>query len=254
MATTHNEANIGDFAGVVLMPGDPMRAKLIAETYLEDPKLVNQVRGMLGYTGTYRGKRVSVMASGMGIPSVGIYSFELFSVYGVKAIIRIGSAGSYVPELELGDVVLTEYAWSESSFGKVQNGNSEEIKFPSSSLNAAITAVADKLDERLAIAPVHSSDVFYRDGSADYFRTVNKEHGCVCVEMESFGLFHNAGALGKEAACLLTISDSFVSEQKMSASERQNSFHKMIRIALEAAATYADTESPTSLTRRSIKI
>ena len=240
-ATPHNEANTGDFADVVLMPGDPMRAKLIAETYLENLTQVNQVRGMLGYTGTYQGKRISVMAHGMGIPSVGIYSYELFSFYGVKAIIRIGSAGSYVPELDLGDVVLTEYAWSESSYGKTQNGNTEQIKYPSSRLNAAIRATADRLGEKLTTAPVHSSDVFYQDGPADYFKMVNKEHGCACVEMESFGLFHNAATLGKEAACLLTISDSFVSEKKMSASERQNSFHKMIRIALEAAVAYGET-------------
>lgn len=241
MATPHNEANKGDFAEIVLMPGDPMRAKLIAETYLEDFVQVNQVRGMLGYTGTYKGKRVSVMAHGMGIPSVGIYTYELFSFYGVKAIIRIGSAGSYVPELGLGDVVLTESAWSESSYGKTQNGSTEQIKYPSNHLNAIIQSAADRLGERLTVAPVHSSDVFYQDGPADYFKTVNREHGCACVEMESFGLFHNAGALGKEAACLLTISDSFVSEEKMSAADRQNSFHKMIRIALEAAAAYAET-------------
>lgn len=241
MATPHNEANKGDFADVVLMPGDPMRAKLIAETYLEDLTLVNQVRGILGYTGTYKGKRVSVMASGMGMPSIGIYSYELFSVYDVKAIIRIGSAGSYVPELALGDVVLTEYAWSESTFGKVQNGSTEQIKYPSSRLNAAIKAAAEQLGEHLEAAPVHSTDVFYQAGPADYFKAVHEEHGCACVEMESFGLFHNAGALGKEAACLLTISDSFVSEERMSTSERQNSFHKMIRIALEAAAGYEGT-------------
>lgn len=238
MATPHNEANKGDFAEVVLMPGDPMRAKLVAETYLEDPKPVNQVRGMLGYTGTYQGKHISVMASGMGIPSIGIYSYELFSFYGVKAIIRIGSAGSYVPELKLGDVVLAEYAWSESSYGKVQNGSSEQIKMPSGSLNATIKTAAEKLGTPLAIAPVHSSDVFYQDEPVDAFKTVNKEHGCACVEMESFGLFHNANALGKEAASLLTISDSFVSAEEMTASERQNSFHQMFRIALEAAVAY----------------
>lgn len=238
MATPHIEAEKGDFADVVLMPGDPMRAKLIAETYLDDCKQVNQVRGILGYTGTYKGKRVSVMASGMGMPSIGIYSYELFTVYDVKAIIRIGSAGSYIPELALGDVVLTEYAWSESSFGKVQNGSDDQIKYPSSRLNEAIQAAADKLEEPLATAPIHSSDVFYQDGPSDYFKAVYQEHGCACVEMESFGLFHNADALNKEAACLLTISDSFVSEEKMSASDRQNSFHKMIRIALEAAAGY----------------
>ena len=239
MATPHNEANIGDFADVVLMPGDPMRAKLIAETYLEDLTLVNQVRGMLGYTGTYKGKRVSVMASGMGMPSIGIYSYELFSVYGVKAIIRIGSAGAYVPDLTLGDVVLADHAWSESTFGKVQNGSTEQIKYPSGSLNTALKTAAQKLDAQLSVAAVHSSDVFYQDGPADYFKTVNSEHGCACVEMESFGLFHTAEALGKEAACLLTISDSFVSEEKMSASERQNSFHKMFLIALETAASYS---------------
>lgn len=238
MATPHIEANKGDFADVVLMPGDPMRAKLVAETYLEDLKLVNQVRGILGYTGTYKGKCVSVMASGMGMPSIGIYSYELFSVYDVKAIIRIGSAGSYVPELNLGDVVLTEYAWSESTFGKVQNGSGDQIKRPSADLNAAIKAAADNLGESIESVPVHSTDVFYQEGPADYFEDVNKEHGCACVEMESFGLFHNAEALGKEAACLLTISDSFVLDQKMTADERQNSFHKMISIALETAAAY----------------
>ena len=242
MATPHIEANKGDFADVVLMPGDPFRAKLIADTYLENPTQVNQVRGMLGYTGTYKGKRISVMASGMGIPSVGIYSYELFSVYGVKAIIRIGSAGSYVKELGLGDVVFAEYAWSESSYGKVQNGSTEQTKYPSSSLGATIKAAADSLGEPLAVAPVHCSDVFYQDGPADYYKTVNKEHGCACVEMESFGLFHNAEVLCKDAACLLTISDSFVSEERMSAEDRQNSFHKMIRIALEAAAAYGGNQ------------
>ena len=238
MATPHIEAERGDFADVVLMPGDPMRAKLIAETYLEDLTQVNQVRGILGYTGTYKGKRVSVMASGMGMPSIGIYSYELFSVYDVKAIIRIGSAGSYVPELNLGDVALTEYAWSESTFGKVQNGNAEQIKYPSTGLNEAIKAAAAELGEELAVVPVHSTDVFYQDGPSDYFKAVHAEHGCACVEMESFGLFHNAHALGKEAACLLTISDSFVLDQKMSAADRQNSFHKMILIALETAVGY----------------
>ncbi|MBQ7715415.1 MAG: purine-nucleoside phosphorylase [Clostridia bacterium] len=238
MATPHIEANKGDFADVVLMPGDPLRAKLVAETYLEDPVLVNQIRGILGYTGTYKGQRVSVMASGMGMPSIGIYTYELFSVYDVKAIIRIGSAGSYVPELGLGDVVLTEYAWSESAFGRVQNGSPEQIKYPSSRLNETIKAVAERIGEHPAAVPVHSTDVFYKDGPADYFKAINKEHGCACVEMESFGLFHNADALGKEAACLLTISDSFVANEEMSAADRQNSFHKMIRIALETAASY----------------
>ena len=238
MATPHNEAERGDFADIVLMPGDPMRAKLVAETYLENPTLVNKVRGMLGYTGTYHGKRISVMSSGMGMPSIGIYSYELYTVYGVKAIIRIGSAGSYVPELKLGDVVLTEYAWSESTFGKVLNGNTDDKVYPSESLNAHIIATAKKMGEAITVAPVHSSDVFYQQGPQDYYKAIHAEHGCGCVEMESFALFQNAKALGKEAACLLTMSDSFVSSEKMSAADRQNSFHKMIKIALESAAGY----------------
>lgn len=238
MATPHNEAERGDFADIVLMPGDPIRAKLVAETYLENYKLVNQVRGMLGYTGTYRGKRISVMSSGMGMPSIGIYSYELFSVYGVKAIVRIGSAGSYVPELKLGDVVLTEYAWSESTFGKVLNGNTDDTIYPSESLNALIKATSEKIGEKITTAPIHSSDVFYQQGPQDYYKAVHADHGCCCVEMESFALFQNAKALGKEAACLLTISDSFVSSDRMTAEDRQNSFHKMIKIALETAASY----------------
>ena len=223
MATPHIEASKGDFADVVLMPGDPLRAKMVAETYLEDPKLVNQVRGMLGYTGTYKGKRVSVRGS-------------------VKAIIRIGSAGSYVPELNLGDVVLAEYAWSESTYGKVRNGSDDRIKYPDSDLNAAIISTAEKLGEQLTVAPIHSTDVFYKDGGADYFKALHEEHGCACVEMESFALFHNADALGKKAACLLTISDSLVSKEEMSASDRQNSFRKMIRIALETAVNNGGTQ------------
>ena len=242
MATPHIEANKGDFADVVLMPGDPLRAKMVAETYLDDPKLVNQVRGMLGYTGTYQGKRISVMASGMGMPSIGIYSYELFAMYDVKAIIRIGSAGSYVPELNPGDVVLTEYAWSVSTYGKLQNGSEDQIKYPDSDLNAAIISTAERLGEPLTVAPIHSSDVFYKDGDPGYFKALHEEYGCACVEMESFGLFHNADALGKKAACLLTISDSLVSAEEMSASERQNSFHRMIRIALETAVNYGGTQ------------
>ena len=239
MATPHIEAEKGGFADIVLMPGDPLRAKLVAETYLEDLTQVNRVRGILGYTGFYRGKRVSVMGSGMGMPSIGIYSYELFSFYDVKGIIRIGSAGSYIPELRVGDVVLAESAWSESSFARVQNGSTAQTTYPSSRLNTAISAAAAEIGERLTVVPVHSTDVFYQSGPQDYFRTVHAAHGCGCVEMESFALFHNAAVLGKEAACLLTISDSFVSPESMTAEQRQNSFHRMFRVALETAAAYA---------------
>ena len=238
MSTPHNEAKKGDIADIVLMPGDPMRAKMIAERYLEDVKLVNQVRGAFGYTGTYKGKRISVFTSGMGMPSIGIYTYELFSQYDVKAIIRIGSAGSYVPELALGDVVLAEYAWSESTFGQVQNGSTEQIKYPGEVINELIKETARKMDEKLAVMPIHSTDVFYQEGPSDYYKKIYEEHGCGCVEMESFALFHNAGVFNRDAACMLTISDSFVSDEKMSPESRQNSFHKMISIALEAAVCY----------------
>ena len=235
MATPHISAEKGDFADIVLMPGDPLRAKMIAETYLDGSVQVTGVRGMLGFTGTYKGKRISVMGSGMGMPSMGIYSYELFSYYGVEKILRIGSAGSYVPELRLGDVVLEESAFSESSYALVQSGRAEQVIFPSQRLNETIRKTADGLGIPLVPASVHSTDVFYCSGSPDYYKSVVAEHGCSCVEMESFALFHNAEELGKEAACLLTISDSFVSEQAMSAEERQNTFQKMITVALEAA-------------------
>ncbi len=238
MATPHNMAEKGEFAEIVLMPGDPLRAKLIAETYLDDHKLVNEVRGMFGYTGYYHGTPISVMSSGMGMPSIGIYTYELFTEYDVQAIIRIGSAGAYVPELKLGDVVLVEYAWSESTFALVQSGETSHMLYPSKELNKCIKDVTGNLGHKIKTTPVHSSDVFYRKGDPDYYKAIRDEHQCSCVEMESFALFQNARALGKEAACLLTISDSFVSEDKMSAQERQTSFHRMIQIALEAAVNY----------------
>ena len=215
-----------------------MRAKMIAEKYLDEPKLVNQVRCAYGYTGTYKGIPVTIFASGMGMPSIGIYTYELFSQYDVKAIIRIGSAGAYTPELELGDILLAECAWSDSKFGKVQNGSTDQIKYPSEDLNALIVQTAKKLDEKLPVLPIHSTDVFYQDGDPDYYKKLYDEYGCSCVEMESFALFHNAKVFNRQAACLLTVSDSFVSDKKMSADERQNSFHRMIKVALETAVNY----------------
>ena len=200
MPTPHNSAKKGDFARTVLMPGDPLRAKFIAETFLDEPKLVNNVRGVQGYTGTYKGVPVSVMASGMGMPSIGIYSYELFSFYGVENIIRIGSAGSYTEKAKLFDTVLATGAVSESNYARVQSGFTGNITLPSAALN-----------EKL------------RD-----------EDGCLCVEMESFALFANAQVLGKNAACLLTISDSFVAPGITTAEERQKSFTDMMKVALGA--------------------
>lgn len=235
MSTPHNAANAGDIAKVVLMPGDPLRAKFIAETYLENPVQFNTVRNMFGYTGTYKGVRVSVMGSGMGMPSIGIYSYELFKFYGVEAIIRIGSAGAYTDKLDLFDLVLADGAWSESTFAKAQADVDGDIQYPSEELNAAIRKAAEKLDQQLVEARIHSSDVFYHEENIDGHKEFYEKHGCVCVEMESFALFHNAKVLGKKAACLLTISDSLVTSAVTTAEQRQTSFHAMMEVALETA-------------------
>ena len=234
MSTPHNQAMPGEIAKKVLMPGDPLRAKFIAETFLEDAKLVNQVRNAFAYTGTYKGQPVTVMASGMGMPSMGIYSYELFSVYGVEQIIRIGSAGAYVPELQVGNVVLADSAWSESTFARTQNGYDKDVILPSEALNTHIKDAAEKLDIPLYVARVHSSDVFYCESNVDDYKVICEKHGCVCAEMESFALFHNANVLGKKAACLLTISDSLVTGASASPMERQTAFTDMMKVALEA--------------------
>ena len=233
MSTPHNMANIGDIAKVVLMPGDPLRAKYIAETYLDDVVQFNNVRNMFGYTGTYKGKKVSVMGSGMGMPSIGIYSFELFSQYGVEAIIRIGSAGSYKEDYEIYDVVLASGAYSESNYAKVLTGNESNVTYPNSELNELIANTASELDLELKEGVIHSSDIFYHIDEA--YKKGIEVNNCVAVEMESLALFENARALNKKAACLLTISDSLVTHEETTAEERQTSFNKMITIALESA-------------------
>ena len=237
MSTPHNRANPGDFAKTVLMPGDPLRAKFIAETFLENPRLVTDVRGMLGYTGTYQGHPVSVMGSGMGMPSIGIYSYELYSQYGVENIIRIGSAGSYTPKAKIFDVVLATGAYSESNYAVTQSGDTDDIQKPSEELNNALRASAKKQGIPLIEGNIHSSDVFYRqpsDAKPTYWEKLRDERGCLCVEMESFALFANAQVLGKNAACLLTISDSFVAPGITTAEERQKSFTDMMKVALGA--------------------
>ena len=235
MSTPHNKAKVGDIAKTVLMPGDPLRAKFIAETFLENVNLFNDVRNMFGYTGTYKGEKVSVMGSGMGMPSIGIYSYELYSQYEVDRIIRIGSAGSYSEEAKIFDVILADSAFSESSYGKIQNGYDKDVTYPSKKLNDKIILTAKELGKKLIIGRVHSSDVFYREDKSPYYKKLYNEKGCICVEMESFALFHNAAVLNKEAACLLTISDSFVSSQITTAEERQKSFTDMMEIALNSS-------------------
>lgn len=236
MSTPHNRAEKGDFAKTVLMPGDPLRAKYIAETFLESPRLVNDVRNMLGFTGTYKGAPVSVMASGMGMPSIGIYSYELYKFYDVENIIRVGSAGSYTADVDLLDVVLASKAYSQSSYAKMQGGADSEFMYPDNDLNGVIMQCAKDSGIKVLEAPIHSGDVFYYQDGFSKFKEINKDKGCVCVEMESYALFHNANVLSKNAACLLTISDSLVTSKETTAKERETSFNDMIEVALLAAA------------------
>lgn len=234
MSTPHIQAEIGEIAKTVLMPGDPLRAKHLVETYLENVKPFNSVRNMLGYTGTFKGKEISIMGSGMGMPSIGIYSYELYSQYNVNNIIRIGSAGSYVEKVKLYDVVLADSAYSESTYARVQSGFQKNITFPSEELNAAIINKSQELNLNIHTSCIHSSDVFYMEGDNNYKELVDK-YNCSCVEMESFALFHNARVLGKKAACLLTISDSFITHEVISAEARQKSFDAMMKLALETS-------------------
>lgn len=235
MATPHNEGIEGSIAKTVLMPGDPLRAKYIANKYLEHPVLFNSVRNMLGYTGTYKGALVSVMGSGMGMPSIGIYSYELYKFYGVENIIRVGSAGAYCDALDVLDVVLVDSAWSESTYALAQAGVLGNVQYPSQSLNKVVQKAAQGLSHPIVLGRTHSSDVFYHETCVGDYRQYYEKHQCVCVEMESYALFHNAKILGKRAACLLTISDSFVNHKELSAKERETSFDGMMKVALEAA-------------------
>lgn len=232
MSTPHNQANKGEIAPIVLMPGDPLRAKYIAETYLEDVVCFNTVRNMFGYTGTYKGKKVSVMGSGMGMPSIGIYSFELFSQYDVETIIRLGSAGGYTKELHVYDVVLGHSAYSESTYAQATSGDMNDIQYPDEELNNRIIETAKKLDIDLKQTCIHSSDAFYHliSDAPD----LAKKKGCAAVEMESFALFHNAKILNKKATTILTISDSFVYDEDTTPEQRQTSFNTMMTLALES--------------------
>ena len=222
-------------AKTVLMPGDPLRAKFIADTYLTDVICFTSTRNILGFTGNYNGKRISVMGSGMGMPSIGIYSYELYKFYGVENIIRIGSAGSYDESLRIFDTVLVDAAVSESNYAKVAFGYRAHTMKPSKALNTKLEKAAEKLGIPLTSATIHSSDVFYGDDK-EHWKEMRMKYNCMCVEMESFALFANAKALGKKAACLLTISDSFVAPEITTAEERQTSFHNMMKVALELAS------------------
>lgn len=232
MSTPHNAANKGDIAKTVLMPGDPLRAKVIAETYLSDVVCYNTVRNMLGFTGTYKGKRVSVQGSGMGIPSIGIYSYELFNFYDVDNIIRIGSAGGIGTDVHLRDLVAAMGACTNSNYAAQFGLPGTIAPIADYSLLKEADKVAEEMGLKLKVGNLLSSDVFYHpDAKNDKWA----EMGVLAVEMEAAGLYLNAVKAGKKALALCTISDMITTGEELSAQERQNSFHDMMKVALEVA-------------------
>lgn len=233
MSTPHNEAANGDFAKTVLMPGDPLRSKLIAETYLEDARLVNNVRGVRGYTGTYRDCPVSVMASGMGMPSIGIYSYELFHEYDVENIIRIGSAGAILPTLKLRDIVLAQAVCTDSNFARQYHLSGTFSPAADFCLLAAAVEMARQMGLKPAVGSLYSSDVFYNDDPSSILEW--GKMGVLATEMETAALYCNAARAGKRALTICTISDHLVTGEKLSAEDRRTSFSQMVELALNVA-------------------
>ncbi|MBQ2830598.1 MAG: purine-nucleoside phosphorylase [Oscillospiraceae bacterium] len=232
MATPHNNAELGAFAKTVLMPGDPLRAKFIAENFLENAKLVNNVRGVQGHTGTYRGVPVSVMASGMGMPSIGIYSHELFNFYGVENIIRVGSAGAISKDLKLRDVVAGMGACTNSNYAAQFGLGGTFAPIASFALLSAAVESARELGVNMPVGNLYSSDTFY-----DASNTTMKwgEMGVLAVEMEAAALYCNAARAHKRALAICSISDSLVTGEELDPEQRQTTFTDMMKIALEVA-------------------
>ena len=233
MATPHIAAEKGDFAKTVLMPGDPLRAKYIAENYLEDAVLVNNVRGVQGYTGYYHGKRVSVMASGMGQPSIGIYSYELYNFFDVETIIRVGSCGSFHTDLHARDIIVAMGACTNGNFASQYNLPGTFCPIADFDLVRRAADECAKKGVNYKVGNIFSSDIFYDDANSGMQWA---KMGVLGVEMESAALYCNAARAGKKALCICTVSDSFIyPEENTTAEERQNSFTKMMEIALEIA-------------------
>ena len=233
MSTPHNSANPGDIAESILLPGDPLRAKVIAETFLSDIVCFNSVRNMLGYTGTYKGKPVSVMGTGMGMPSIGIYSYELIHFYGVKNLIRVGSCGSIDPELHVRDIVIAQAACTNGSYANQYELPGTFAPIASFELLEKAVAATRASGVNFKVGNILSSDMFYDDAASAMRWT---KMGVLGIEMESAALYCNAARLGKNGLCICTVSDSFnYPEENTTAEERQNSFTKMMEIALEIA-------------------
>jgi purine-nucleoside phosphorylase len=231
--TPHNEAKSGDIAKTVLMPGDPLRAKFIAENYLEDAVCFNKVRNMFGYTGIYKGKKVSVMGGGMGMPSIGIYSYELFHFYDVDNIIRIGSAGGVAEDIKLRDIVIGMGASTNSNFAAQYKLPGTFAPIADFGLLRKAVEAAEKLNIKTVVGNILSSDTFYDDNSEanSQWRKMN----ILAIEMEAAALYMNAARAGKKALCILTISDHVFTGESLSAQDRQQTFREMMEIALETA-------------------
>ena len=229
--TPHIGAHEGEIAKKVIMAGDPLRAKFMAETFLENPVQYNSVRGMLGYTGTYKGKRVSVQGHGMGMPSIGIYSYELYNFYGVETIIRTGSAGAYHPDLKLGDVMIAIGACTDSNYAAQYNLPGQFSPTADFALARAAVEKAEQMGIRYRVGNILSSDVFYGDDAERWKQ--RQKMGVMGVEMEAAALYMNAARSGKKALCICTVSDSLVTGEACSAEQRQTSFTNMMEIAFD---------------------
>ena len=233
MATPHIGANKGDIAETILLPGDPLRAKYIAETFLENVVQYNNVRGMLGFTGTYKGKKVSVQGTGMGVPSIGIYAHELIAEFGVKNLIRIGTAGSYQENVKIRDVVLAMSASTDSAINKLRFNGADYAPTANAEMLFKAHEIAKQKGLNVKSGNVFTSDTFYGDDPNAWKKWA--KFGVLCVEMETAQLYTTAAKLGANALTLLTISDSFITHEVTSAEERQTTFNEMIEVALETA-------------------
>lgn len=231
--SVHISAQKGEIAKTVLLPGDPLRAKYIADHFLQDVKLVSKTRNIFYFTGTYKGKEITIGASGMGAPSIGIYSYELYTAYEVDTIIRIGTCGAYTTDLKVFDLLNAESAASESTYAKYAWEIEGELIPHQGNAFRVINETAAEMGLALKQTPIHTSDIFYRKNPAT--PEIAVKHNCVAVEMEAFALFANAQFLGKNAATLLTVSDVIPTRQEISADERETALKPMIELALEAA-------------------
>ena len=233
--TPHIKATSADFAKTVLMPGDPLRSKFIAETFLENPRLINNVRGIQGYTGTYKGVPVTVMASGMGMPSIGIYSYELYNFFGVENIIRVGSAGGLSDDVQLRDVIIGMGACTNSRYQNQYNLNGNYAPIASYELLSSAVEEAKKLGVRYKVGNLLSSDIFYH--ADPNFNQGWYKMGVLGVEMEAAALYMNAAAAGKRALAICTVSDHILRGEALDSDARQNTFTDMMKIALEVAVS-----------------